>query len=292
MAKYRAGSVARFTTPLRLWSQRFAFLLLLALAVGLIIVSRAETPVAERIRTRVVDAVAPMLDAAARPITTVSGWLDMVAALPTVHAENERLSGQIDQLRQWELAARELEAENRSLRALLSAAAEIPGHHIVARVIADPGGSFVHSLLLNAGRADGVEPGSAVVNAEGLVGRVTEVGERSARVLLVTDLNSRIPVRLALTRDRAILAGDNSDEPRLIYLPTGTSVAPGERIVTSGHDGVLPPGLAVGVVSSVGTEGVRVRPLVNWSRLELVRVVDFDPEGVIVPRSSNRRALK
>ena len=88
MAKYRAGSVARIATPLRLWSQRFAFLLLLALAVGLIIVSRAESPVAERIRTRVVDAVEPLLDAAAQPITTVSGWLDMVGSLPAVHAEN------------------------------------------------------------------------------------------------------------------------------------------------------------------------------------------------------------
>jgi rod shape-determining protein MreC len=292
MAKYRAGSVARIATPLRLWSQRFAFLLLLALAVGLIIVSRAESPVAERIRTRVVDAVEPLLDAAAQPITTVSGWLDMVGSLPAVHAENERLRAEIEHLRQWEFAARELEAENRSLRALVNAAPEVAGHHIVARVIADPGGSFVHSLLLNAGRKDGVKPGLAVVNAEGLVGRITEVGERSARVLLVTDLNSRIPVRLASTRDRAILAGDNSDEPRLIYLPAGTSVAPGERIVTSGHDGILPAGLAIGVISSVGQDGIRMRPLVNWSRLSLVRVIDYDPQGVIVPESSNRRALK
>lgn len=292
MAKYRAGSVARIATPLRLWSQRFAFLLLLALAVGLIIVSRAETPVAERIRTRVVDAVEPLLAAAAQPITTVSGWLDMVGSLPTVHAENEKLRAEIEQLRQWEFAARELEAENRALRTLVNAAPELPGHHIVARVIADPGGSFVHSLLLNAGRREGVKPGLAVVNAEGMIGRVTEVGERSARVLLVTDLNSRIPVRLASTRDRAILAGDNSDEPRLIYLPVGTTVTPGERVVTSGHDGILPPGLAIGVVSSVGQEGVRVKPLVDWNRVSLVRVVDYDPQGVIVPESSNKRALR
>jgi rod shape-determining protein MreC len=292
MAKYRAGSVARLTTPLRLWSQRGAFLLLLALAVGLIIVSRAENPVAERIRTRVVDAIAPLLEAAAQPVTTVSGWIDLVAALPNVHAENERLRTALEHLRQWEFAAHELEAENRSLRSLVNAAAEIPGQHIVARVIADPGGSFVHSLLLNAGRRNGVKPGLAVVNAEGLVGRITEVGDRSSRVLLVTDLNSRIPVRLAQTRDRAILAGDNSDEPRLIYLPTGTSVAPGERIVTSGHDGVLPAGLAVGVVSSVSQDGIRVRPLVNWGRLDQVRIVDYDPQGVIVPEFSNRRALR
>jgi rod shape-determining protein MreC len=292
MAKYRAGSVARIATPLRLWSQRFAFLLLLALAVGLIIVSRAETPVAERVRTRVVDAVEPLLAGAAQPIATVSGWLDMVAALPTVHAENEKLRAEIEQLRQWEFAARELEAENRALRTLVNAAPDLPGHHIVARVIADPGGSFVHSLLLNAGRRDGVKPGLAVINAEGMVGRVTEVGERSARVLLVTDLNSRIPVRLASTRDRAILAGDNSDEPRLIYVPGGTAVTPGERVVTSGHDGILPPGLAIGVVSSAGPEGIRVKPLVDWNRLSLVRVVDYDPQGVIVPESSNKRALR
>jgi rod shape-determining protein MreC len=292
MAKYRAGSVARIATPLRLWSQRFAFLLLLAVAIGLIIVSRAESPVAERIRTRVVDAVAPLLDAAAQPITTVSGWLDMIAALPAVHAQNEQLRAEIEQLRQWEFAAHELEAENRSLRALVNAVPDVQGHHIVAHVIADPGGSFVHSLLLNAGRRNGIKPGLAVVNAEGLVGRITEVGERSSRVLLVTDLNSRIPVRLAQTRDRAILAGDNSDEPRIIYLPAGTSVAPGERVVTSGNDGVLPAGLAIGIVSSVGQEGIRIRPLVNWSRLDQVRVIDYDPQGVIVPETSNRRPLK
>ena len=292
MAKYRAGSVARLTTPLRLWSQRFAFLLLMALAVGLIIVSRAESPVAERIRTRVVDAVTPLLETAAQPITTVSGWLDMIASLPAVHAENDELRGQIEHLRQWEFAAHELEAENRSLRALLNAVPDVPGNHVVARVIADPGGTFVHSLLLNAGRRNGIKPGLAVVNAEGLIGRITEVGERSSRVLLVTDLNSRIPVRLAQTRDRAILAGDNSDEPRIIYLPAGTTVAPGERVVTSGHDGVLPAGLAIGIVSSVGQEGIRVRPLVNWSRIDNVRVIDYDPQGVIVPEASAKRALR
>jgi rod shape-determining protein MreC len=77
------------------------------------------------------------------------------------------------------------------------------------------------------------------------------------------------------------LAGDNTDQPRIVHLPAGAPVTPGDRIVTSGHGGVFPPGIAVGVVASVDEDGVRVRPYVNWHRLEFVRVVDYSPRGII-----------
>ena len=146
---------------------------------------------------------------------------------------------------------------------------------VAARVVGDSGGAFVHSVLVNAGGQDGVRKGQAAVNGEGLVGRVAEVGERSARVLLVTDLNSRIPVLLESQRYRAILVGDNSQRPRLLYLSADAKVSPGDRIVTSGHGGVFPPGLAVGVVTLIANGDVRVQPFVDWERLEYVRLIEF-----------------
>ena len=196
------------------------------------------------------------------------------------------------ELRRWRNEALRLKAENASLRALVHAVPEAAATPITARVIADSGGTFVRSLLLNAGARDGVRKGLAVVNDEGLVGRVTEVGARSARVLLVTDLNSRIPVVIQSTRDRAILAGDNSEHPKLIHLPTGAPVSPGDRVVTSGHGGVFPPGLAVGVVLAVEKTAIRVRPYVNWHRLEFVRVLDYAPHGIVDPERGAQAAEK
>jgi rod shape-determining protein MreC len=132
------------------------------------------------------------------------------------------------------------------------------------------------------------------MTGEGLVGRVAEVGARAARVLLLTDLNSHIPVELEDTHDRAVLDGDNSEEPRLVYLPTKAEVRVGQRIVTGGAGGVFPPGLPVGVVSSVVGDIIRVEPYAELARLELVRIVDFGLSGVLpqsavpAPRATGR----
>jgi rod shape-determining protein MreC len=110
---------------------------------------------------------------------------------------------------------------------------------------------------------------------------VTDVGDRSARILLITDLNSRIPVMIESTRERAVLAGDNSNEPRLIYLRQGASVSPGDRVVTSGHGNTWPPGMPVGVVTAIGDRGVLVQPYVDWSRLEFIRLLDLNLGGIL-----------
>jgi rod shape-determining protein MreC len=164
---------------------------------------------------------------------------------------------------------------------LLNLAPEPMVSFVSAKVIANSGGSFIRSVLVNAGRADNVARGQAAITGEGLVGRIAEVGERASRVLLITDLNSRIPVTIEGSRERAVLAGDNSEQPRLIYLPARPPVKVGDRIVTSGHGGVFPPGLPVGVIASTADGVARVEPFVELSRLDFVRVVDFGLAGVL-----------
>ena len=121
------------------------------------------------------------------------------------------------------------------------------------------------------------------MTGDGLVGRVAELGDHAARILLLTDLNSRVPVVIEETRERAILSGDNTERPALAYLPPDARVSSGQRVVTSGSGGVLPAGLPIGTVT-VGRDGVpRVQPLVAWNKLEFVRVVDFGLEGDEIP---------
>ena len=133
----------------------------------------------------------------------------------------------------------------------------------------------MQTVIVNAGADQGVAKGMAAVNERGLVGRVIEVGRRSARILLLTDFNSRVPVMVEPSRDQAILAGDNSREPGLMFLPLNPRLSVGDRVVTSGRGGVLPPGLAIGVVSAIGEHKVAVTPLVDWDRLAYLRLLEY-----------------
>jgi rod shape-determining protein MreC len=261
-------------------------------AIGLIALSEANSPFASRMRIQVVDAFTPILTAVSRPVESVSGWFKDISTASSLREENLRLRGEIEALRATRVRAAQIESENRSLRALLGAPRMNEGRPIAARIIADAGHGFVRSFLIAAGTAHGVRRGLAVVNAEGLIGRVTEVGERSARVLLLVDLNSRISVRIQRTRSRAIMAGDNTSEPRLLYLPQDTQVRPGDRVVTSGHDGVLPPGIPVGIVAAADGGYLRVRPYVSWSRIEFVRVIDYEAKGLVPASPSAARQLR
>ena len=130
-------------------------------------------------------------------------------------------------------------------------------------------------MLINAGSRDGLGRGQAAMTGHGLAGRVTAVGLQSARILLITDINSRVPVIVQSSRDRAILAGDNSRLPRLAFLPSNASVNSGDIIVTSGHGGIFPAGLPVGRVSRSDDGVVRVNPFVRFEKLEFVRVIDY-----------------
>ncbi len=280
MAK-RPESFQRVAAPLRAMAQRFAFLFLLVAAGGVLLIGKADPKIFDRTRMVVTDTLAPILDALSRPIATGAAIVDEVQYLVNLRQENAALRSDNARLIQWHTAARNLAAENKRLRGLLQFVPEQASQFISARVIADSGGTFVRSMLVNAGRADGARKGLPVVVGEGLIGRIVDSGERSSRVLLVDDLNSRIPVVVGPDRERAVLAGDNSRRPKLIYLAANAQVQQGARIMTSGQGGVFPPGIPVGVVSSINANGVRVESFVAASDLEYVRIIDYGLAGVL-----------
>jgi rod shape-determining protein MreC len=279
--KARSEAVFRFAAPLRAAMARFAFLSLVAVSFALMLLGKAEVVVVERARTAMLDLLTPVFGVISQPAEAVSSVATEFGQIANVYEENRRLREAVSRLGQWQEAARRLDAENIALRGLLNFPVDPLTRSVTGRVIGDSGGSFVRSILVAAGAEAGVAKGQAATTGEGLVGRVSEVGERSARILLVTDLNSRIPVVIESTRDRAVLAGDNTARPRLLYLSQDARVSPGDRIVTSGHGGALPPGLAVGVVAEVGERGVQVQPYVDWARLEYVRLLDYGLTGIL-----------
>lgn len=285
----REGSMIRFASPFRPWVQRFPFLLTIVVAVGLIVLGKADTILIERARSALADASVPLLDLISRPATAIAELVDDVREIGSLRSDNVRLRDEQQQLLQWQIVARQLDAENQMLRKLLRLAPDPKLSFVSARVIADYGGAFFRSVLVAAGEREGVRKGQAVINGDGLVGRVFEAGSRSARLLLLTDINSRIPVVIERTHDRAVLAGDNSNYPRLLYLAPEASPRPGDRVVTSGSGGVFIAGLPVGLVSAVAGGAVVVQPFVDWDRLDYVRLVDYElPRALLAPVGTDK----
>mgnify|MGYP001181113726 FL=1 len=289
--KYNRGSVLRFAAPVRNLAQRFAYIFVLFGALAIILIGRADQQIFERVRVSVTDVVAPILDALSRPVATISEIIQEARSLSKIREENRQLKTENAQLTQWQSAARALAAENEKLRHLLGFTPDNVTKSVTARVIGDSGGTFVRNILINAGRRAGIAKGQAALVNFSLIGRVHEVGERSARVLLITDLNSRIPVVVETTRQRAVLAGDNSDRPRLLHLPDNVSIKKGERIVTSGHGGVFPPGLPVGIVAQTTETAVVVKPFVHGEKVEFTRLIDFGLTGVLTDLEKRTEAV-
>jgi len=262
-------------------ANRFGYIGLLMAAFALMLLGKADVVVMERVRAHVIDGVAPILDVLSRPVASFDRVVEEAAAIGQLREENARIKIENQHLLEWQSAARKLAAENSQLKSLLNFAPGAEPGFVTGRVIADTGGAFVHSILVNAGKREGVTKGQAVITGEGLVGRVHGVGSRSVRVLLITDLNSRIPVVIEATRTRAVLAGDNTERPRLIHLPPGAALNPGDRIVTSGHGGSFPPGIPVGVITQLSDGIVPVKPYVPRDRLEYVRIVDYGLQGIL-----------
>ena len=268
--------VLRLALSPKALAQRLALALTIAAALVLMILSRADNAAIERLRLGVTDAAAPVLAALSQPVAAVRRGVGNVNHLLYLQRDNQRLREENERLRRWQAAAREFERQNAAYRALLNTRSEPAVSFITARVIGDSGGPFVRTVLFGSGTRVGVQNGQALVTGKGLVGRVVAAGRRASRGLLLTDLNSRVPVVAESSRYRGVLSGDNTAQPKLAFLPANARIAVGERLVTSGDGGLFPPGIPVGIVASIGEGGVRVQPLVDWDRLEYVRVLRFD----------------
>lgn len=190
-------------------------------AFGLMLVGKVDTVLVEHARIGVYDASAPIYAALAEPLAQMNKAVAEVVGLWGLRDENARLRDENERLRRWQSIALTLDAENQRLKAALRWIPDPEASYVTARVVADAGGVYAKAVLLSVGPNHGLRKGQIALDERGLVGRVTEVGSRTARVLLITDINSRVPVILESSRSHAILAGTNGPWPRMLYWSEG-----------------------------------------------------------------------
>lgn len=245
------------------------------LCAVLLVLSRIGHGAIMDARDGLVDLSAPLLELASLPAIEARRISERVQLYMTAFDEVDRLKKENEELRQWKWRTQLLERKVVHLRSLLNAAEEPALVYASGRVIADARGPFVRSALINLGRRDGLRIGYAVINGDGLVGRTVDAGDAVARILLLNDLNSRIPVLVGPAGVRGMALGDNSVELQLDFLAEGATFYPGDEVYTSGSGGLLPRGLRVGVVT--GSPGAyRVRPYAELNSLDAVSVLFFD----------------
>ena len=283
----------RISAAQRAAIERVSLTVLVVLSAAMIILAKADQVLIQSVRSTVMDGAAPALGAVERPAAVLAAAANRVLGVFTIYRENVRLTEENERLLGWQQVALKLSAENAELRELTKLAPEPAISFVTARVIADSGGAYARSVIVGAGSENGVARGQAAMTGEGLAGRVSEVGTRAARVLLITDLNSRVPVVVDGAHQRAILAGDNSARPSLRYRDADGVVRIGDRIITSGEGGVFPPGLPVGVVASIDGDAPRVEPYAALSRVDYLRLVDYGlAEALPTPLSVSGRGAK
>jgi rod shape-determining protein MreC len=245
------------------------------LAVIVVLVGKAQTSLFDRAREHVTDWTKPGLEVVHRPFDWISGWWANVGEGYQVYRENVRLKEENARLRQWQTYAVTLQARVKRYQLLLHAVPDPALSSVLAHVIGRAKRPFLETMILDAGKADGVKPGQAVVDARGMIGRIFLAGEHTSWVVLLSDLNSRIPVVIEPGHAQAILTGDNAAAPALETLAQGAQVHEGDQVVSSGDGGILPPGLPIGTVVIADNGAFRVALLADPASTQDVTVVDF-----------------
>lgn len=253
-------------------------------AVGFVLLftSWVNKDFASAIRQGGAAVLAPAVQWAASPVFAVRDMFNSATDLVALRAQNAQLVAENEKLKNWYHAAQALNAENARLSESLGYA-DLDGRDVItARVMADSSRAFLHSVIVSAGAQDGVEKNQAVLSFGAMVGRVIAVGETTSRILLLQDHSARVPVLITALEEggeniRAIMAGNNSATPDLLHLPSDIHLSEGQRVITSGHGGVLPPDLSVGRVIPAKEPGYyKVVPDQNGAKANLVQIVKYD----------------
>lgn len=262
----------------------------------------AEASVFKKARETALETAAPILKLFSGPIGWINDRVGDVGDYFRVLEQNKALREENAALRQWE-------EEARSLRSVISALEELDAYKappearpINAFVIGEANEAYAHSMIVNAGSKEGAAVGFAAVDERGMIGRIVDVSANASRILLLNDIQSRIPVFVEGSFVEGLLVGRSTANPTIAItmLANGDRIEPGQRVITSGAGGVLPRGLAVGVVSRVTDKEAIVALAADYARTRLVRIINYEfpqvdeaaapPDPVAPPVSSGAAA--
>lgn len=263
-------------------SRSFVLACLVLIFISLCLIAySARNPEVTEIGARAAQEVSsPIQESISSSVDFFSSLMGKYQALVEAREQNESLKNRIAVLETENSRLREFEVENKRLAELLHFSENQKLNGIAARVIGHDAVNWVESVIVDAGLANGVKRGMPAVDGSGgVVGRIVSVTSGAAQVLLITDRSSGVDVLLQDSRARGILRGADKNLCELSFVDSEAQVAVGDRVITSGMDGIYPKGLTIGVVSAAEKDPrgmfqkVQITPQVQFKRLEEVLVI-------------------
>jgi len=228
--------------------QRFSLFALIVFSIILIYVETIETKPLDYLRSFIKDTIYRGSVVASFPSKGFKSVFGAVQDHLNLFNENIKLKEENAQLKEQIYDPGFLIFENKQLRQLLDEQVTSSANFVSARVILDKQSPYLNSFIINSGSNKEIKNSMAVLDGKNFIGRIVDVNFFSSRVLLVTDLNSKIPVLIEPSGYHAILSGRGTNKPTLEYLPKNHKVQSGNKVYTSGKEGIFAPGIPIGEV--------------------------------------------
>lgn len=255
--------------------QRFSLFALILTSILLIFLETIDAKPLNIIRSFVKDFVYRSAVVATYPTKVFSGSYGLIQDHFSLYANYENLKKENEELKNNNSRTDFLELENTQLRKLINEQVESNSNLVSARVILDEQSPYLNSLVINIGVNKEIKNGMAALDGKNFIGRIVDVNYFSSRILLVTDLNSKIPVISQPSGNHAILSGHGDNKTTLQYLSENHQIENGDKVYTSGKEGIFSPGIPIGIAKVVhGNVQVQL-----YSELSEITFVNIDLEG-------------
>ena len=270
----RRGTLLIRIGELKVLLRRVFIFILFLCAFLFILLSKVDSPVVDKANHFVINITGPIMQVVELPSRFIHRIYTYFYDISHIYADNRALRVENKQMMMLQNKVRTLEVENQLLERLLNYVPPQDATFMSAKIIAESGDSFTHTLLVYVGD-EAVKKGQIVLGDESVIGRIDAVSGKYAKVILVTDINSKIPIVVERTRVRGILSGNNTALPQLMFTRSTSDIQEGDVIVTSGVGGMFPSGLPIGFVNSIKNGIIDVETMADISRVEYVRIVDY-----------------
>ena len=228
--------------------QKFSLFVLILLSLSIFVLDISELKPIKILRSLLNDGVYRISAISSSPIKFSGTVKDFFITHIFVYKENRKLKTELEELKHKDFQTLYLQTANKRLQDIIQLEKKSSFTTIAAKVILDKNSPYLNSVIINRGSSSRIKLGMPVLSEGNLVGRVVEVNFLSARILLLNDLNSKIPVMISPKGSQAILSGRGEDKPKLEYLPEKFELSDKNLVFTSGKDGIFFEGIPVGNV--------------------------------------------
>ena len=252
--------------------QKFSLFVLILLSLSIFVLDISELKPIKILRSLLNDGVYRISAISSSPIKFSGTVKDFFITHIFVYKENRKLKTELEKLKNKDFQTLYLQTANKRLQDIIQLEKKSAFTTIAAKVILDKNSPYLNSVIINRGSSSRIKLGMPVLSEGNLVGRVVEVNFLSARILLLNDLNSKIPVMISPKGSQAILSGRGEDKPKLEYLPEKFELSDKNLVFTSGKDGIFFEGIPIGnAVSEDNT--IKVKLFSDPNQVSFVNVV-------------------